>query len=533
MEFLQYEKSQNYIYLIDMLGRVETISPRYIRIHGIKNSFTLPEENSFAATYVENIRDKSRFFTLIPKNLVTQIDNGTLWGDIDQDLDQDILIFTTNINNEFISKCTDSGLCIALGQYTKQIYNYFLGFTQFNLVSNVKKISEYSANGFLYQISYEHDGYTAKSILKSSKIGSADNLLYEYLVGQYINKQCLIFPCFIQTYGWFKYKTERFWEQMSDGDGRITSEKLTLGMTKGEDELKTIPKTNHCFRDKKDKSSQRRCTKLETLLGFACTNSKYLAILIENVEGKTLKSKMIDSPPFVSNDLLYVLYQVYMPLATLADEYTHYDLHTSNVLVYELDGGKYINYRYEYTDGSIVEFKSKYIAKIIDYGRSYFNDSQNDDISGSSTKIYKNICDNVNDCTYQQRFCGEIYGFLPLSKSNTNYVRSSIGNVSYDLLLLKRVSKLVKDVGITVTQEIKNFIKVESEEESQEKYRNTDPNKIENIFDAHNVLRKLVIEKYDANNANYDEFEALASLTIYESRRPMEFTLKTRGNLSL
>ena len=124
-EFLKSENSENYIYLIDpILDRAETIPPRYIRIRGIKNSFTLKKENSFAATYVENIRDKSRFFALIPKNLVTQIDNGTLWGDIDQDLDQNILIFTTIINNEFISKCTDSGLCIALGQYTKQIYNY-------------------------------------------------------------------------------------------------------------------------------------------------------------------------------------------------------------------------------------------------------------------------------------------------------------------------------------------------------------------------------------------------------------------------
>lgn len=59
-----------------------------------------------------------------------------------------------------------------------------------------------------------------------------------------------------------------------------------------------------------------------------------------------------------------------MPLATLANTFTHYDLHPSNVLLCEPVLGKY--YKYILNDRTVVEFKSKYIVKIIDYGRSFF-----------------------------------------------------------------------------------------------------------------------------------------------------------------
>ena len=38
------------------------------------------------------------------------------------------------------------------------------------------------------------------------------------------------------------------------------------------------------------------------------------------------------------------------------------------------------------------------IAKIIDYGRCFFNDESNKEITGSSKSIYESICNNIPEC---------------------------------------------------------------------------------------------------------------------------------------
>jgi len=536
-EFLISEEGKDFIYLIDNLGKLKIISPEMIRIDGFKNTFNDIDINAFASTYIQNTRTFESFLALIPGNIVKQINDGSLW-DEDKDADTDILFFSIYIDDNFKNICPQSGFCIAVGQYTKQIYDYFLGFTNFGLVSEpAKAFGGSSGNGFVYEISYKREEYKAKSVLKSTKLARLDNLLYEYLVGQYINKQCSVFSCFIQTYGWFKYRTEELWEKMSKGD-HINPDELREGIIKGEDELQPIRLNRQtlCYENKRDKSTRRRCTSEESILGFACTNSKHLCILIEHVKGKTLLSMMEDYPEFVTNDLLYILYQVYMPLSELATEFTHYDLHLKNVLVYEPFRGQYIDYKYEFKSGEIVEFKSKYIAKIIDYGRSYFNDPSNgENITGSSTKIYDNICKNVSECDYQSQVCGENYGFATLGR-NTSSVMSSVRNISHDLLLLKKVKIQVRTnsaAGISLkNDELRDMLKkVDETDTGKDEKRNSNLGKIENVVDAHNELKKLVILNKVNNEEKYKEFDSdsdpgsgsLGSLTIYQSGLPMQF----------
>jgi len=436
--------NEDYIYLINNLGQVESIHHSRIKILGLSNYFEidiLDEIFVFKVIYIQEILNGNRMVALIPKKLIGQIIERLLWNSqrlLWNSEDVDVRIFRIVKLDEDISKkdleniyvvdfkkfCPNSGVCISLAQYAEQIKNYFLGFSNFTLVTSVRKIGNNSSNGFVHEILYERDGYTAKSILKSTNSAFADNLLYEYLVGQYINKKYDIFPCFIRTYAWFKYNSYTDWKKISKSTS-ITSSDLINSMTKDRDLLKTITesKEESCFNDKKDQSTKRQCTVIEYLLGFACKNSEYLSILIEHIDSKALKNMLDDNSEFITNnEILYVLYQIYMVLATIADEFTHYDLHTGNVLVYEPVRGKYIDYIYKLKNGDIVQFKSKYIAKIIDYGRSYFNDPSNKDISGSSKKIYDKICNNVNDCGD----IGDDYGFFEMDVSSNR-------NVSKDL----------------------------------------------------------------------------------------------------
>lgn len=545
MDWLDF--NEDYIYLINKLGEVESIHHSRILIYGLSNYFEIDvlEENVFGLVYVQENLTGNRMVALVPRKLIIQINEEISWNNEGDD----VRIFTVvNLKTDISKKdledisgvvefkkicsdsgdckedyfkkiCRDSGVCIALAQYAKQIKDYFLGFTDFTYVSNAQYIRTSSANGFVHKILYDRDGYTAQSVLKSSKKESADNLLYEYLVGQYINKKCVIFPCFIQTYGWFKYNSPEDWEKMKDmkNSTDITSFDLRDYMTKDEVLSETITrnKEKNCVDDKKNPLIRRECTALEYLLGFSCKNSKYLSVLIEHINSTTITLMAYDKEFMTTNEILYVLYQVYMPLSTLRDEFTHYDLHTGNVLVYEPVRGKYIDYIYKLKSGEIIRFKSKYIAKIIDYGRSYFDDPSNPHISGSSKSIYDNICNNVIDCGDN----GYEYGFLEMGKSSKR-------NVSKDLMLSIQVKKMIQRFPSSQNRsllELLNKVDRAAEFGGPEKYDNTGTSEIENVSGIHNELKELVLQNKTQNEKEYREFTCLGYLTIYETGNPMKF----------
>jgi hypothetical protein len=130
----------------------------------------------------------------------------------------------TKIRSSFLqSVCPDSGACISLGKERKKILDFFNGFTKFEYLTNVQSIGKASSNGFVKELEYERDGYRAHAILKSSKTKDADNLMYEYFVGYIINRVYLNWsPCFIETYGRYKYKDLDAWRQVQAvGSGKI------------------------------------------------------------------------------------------------------------------------------------------------------------------------------------------------------------------------------------------------------------------------------------------------------------------------
>ena len=105
-----------------------------------------------------------------------------------------------------------------------------------------------------------------------------------------------------------------------------------------------------------------------------------------------------------------------MPLATLSETFTHYDLHSRNVLIYEPVPGKYIDYKYvccakdpielmlKYSHRgygiylNINEKKSviKYIMKNEKYWKQY-NITNDDTYKTACNKIFKLVSILLND----------------------------------------------------------------------------------------------------------------------------------------
>ena len=399
--------------------------------------------------------------------------------------------------------CSDAGVCIAFGQETNKIKNFFDGFTKFRHVTGLKQIGNDSSNGFVLEIQYSRDNYNAHSILKNSLEKDSDNLAYEYFVGQYINKKMNRFPCFLETYGLF-----------------INNKNKTTLQTNLQQDLTLIS----------DKSKSN----VEDIYKISCTNSDKLSLLIQHISNAKTIGDKLHYPEFIINDLLFVLYQIYMPLMCLQNEFTHYDLHVDNVLLYEPVIGKYIHYHY-FVNGTKISFKSKYIAKIIDYGRCFFNDS---------IIIHNKIC-RESSCDPE---CGENYGYRWLHEDGLNgydlYINSSEVNKSHDLRLMYDITlqkKTIPSFALPQFPLLKELLyKVEygvGIDDQDDKPFGTMPNPysgipdgvINNIQDAYIMLEALVktsnIQKQ--NNKDYKYMTKLGDLYVYsEENKPIRFVPK-------
>ena len=246
---------------------------------------------------------------------------------------------------------------------------------------------------------------------------SCDNLFYEYIVGHffinnYLNKLC----CFVKTYDYY-YTPES-----------IIAKKIT-------DLIQYIPPPDpETFFD----------------IGFdteiECIPNNTQAILIQWLSSTTNEKSSIssskslqyylespDSARFIEEELVNVLLQVYIPLAMLDDTFTHYDLHIGNIQLMEINGDdiSHINYEYIYK-GNTISFKSRYIVKIIDYGRSYFwlNERIN------SKAIYDNLMKKSGYPFYE---CGLNW----LEEKGEALLSCSRPNTSYDLVALYHAMEYV------------------------------------------------------------------------------------------
>jgi len=411
--------------------------------------------------------------------------------------------------------CSDSGMCIALGKKTEDINAYFKGFVNFEYaLSPIKKIGKVSANGFIKEIAYEKAGYKSFTILKSAQNESADNLVYEYAVGKnFINDVNKLYPCFVETYGLYFYDNYDSWKIMK-GVGPV------------------------------DKGILKSLIKQDTVdYKKACLQSQYASVLIQHIkDAKTLHDYILyGSPDFVKNELLHVLFIIYQALNALRKNFTHYDLHNENVLLYEPEFEKYIQYNYHKSFGKTTVFYSAYIPKIIDYGRSFVRSS-----NMNSKKIFDTICVEKACNPY----CGKNVGFQWFNTDNDLFIASSKKNESHDLRLLNMcrndvnsiIKKEQKDPAFKIkdnltllkTDEILQKIEygVGIEDEKREGYGTIEnlggklTDEIVNVNLAYKAL-KHAVESRDVitENKKYYEktFSKLGDIHIYDDGRPMVY----------
>jgi len=342
------------------------------------------------------------------------------------------------IANKLKGICPDPNFCLAFGIHVDVINNFFEFFKSLKYVRKSEPISidyagnNFSGNGKVLLLKYEREAYNSYAVIKTPLKYDSDSIIYEYLVGRYfINYYYKKFPCFVQTYGFCIIDDKRYLRQ---------NKVLNLMPL---EEVSQIE-------DRENKSKLFSISGIDSILTETCKNPTQFSLIIENIYkpfkiNDKLKNPLTDETiNFIREELLLILFQIYYALEELKDIFTHYDLSYRNVLIYEPVPGKYIEYHY-HCRGKVIRFKSKYIVKIIDYGRCYFNNSL-----FNSSDIYRLVC-NIAECNRKissedDNRCGKKLGFNMFDEPDVFkgiMINSSSVNKSHDLLLLADIRERI------------------------------------------------------------------------------------------
>ena len=329
--------------------------------------------------------------------------------------------------------------------------------------------------------------------------------MYECYVGKLVNSLAKQIPCFVETYGLYEYKTDAYREQFQKEKSGLADLSKMLTQHK-----------NYNY-------------------GDSCANSINQCILIQHIKGAaSVGDKIYKGTPdldFVMNDFLYAIYQIYFALGGLATIFTHYDLHPDNVILYKPVDGKYIEFHYHLRNET-VSFKSQYIAKMIDYGRSFINHGNK-----SSAEYYKKICtedkcnneDEDGDEDNDEK-CGNKsgYGWMepPLEDWNF-YISSSLNNRSHDLRFLHSLWTNMPwhdepfKSSIRIRSILKNIlgkVKYQGDYGTPPVVGKKDINgKIEDVIDAELFIKTEILmpDQKKANDDYYNTKTKLGDLHVY------------------
>jgi hypothetical protein len=231
------------------------------------------------------------------------------------------------------------------------------------------------------------------------------------------------------------------------------------------------------------------------------------------------------------NEIPLILFQLYYVLDHNKHIFTHYDLHLTNIGVVCLPSKTHIDYEYHFIDSSgidkVIRFKSKYIVKLLDYGRSYFHWSYDEETFVNSELILNEI--------EQSGFCPPLnsVGFVdtPLT-----FVHPRMKNESHDLMPLHRL-KPVDDIFL-IYPSFKQLISqvvysnmLGTPEVTGHAYDAHPGAPILNVRDAHFKIKEYIDTNQDfvidQNESHYLKSTSLGTLKVYGTQ-PMVFTPAVR-----
>jgi hypothetical protein len=421
--------------------------------------------------------------------------------------------------------CPNSVQCISFGTQSNDIRELFDEFKIPSKLINeyeIKQIGEKSNNGVIYRLKYQINDYYANTIVKNANRHEADNLFYEAIVGWYINTKTQFFPCFVETYDLYKNENIRDPNTNSFDDFNIDLLQPIVNEEHSEINKKKTPLVEEDFYNKITKAHKlvESCKESDKF----SLNIQYLEN-VESIHNTVLRD--IKTRKQIDYDIINYLYQVYAPLSMLADEFTHYDLHSKNVLIYKISPDKYTKMIYYYPDDSKIEFNTIGISKIIDYGRCFFKYNDTIDSKQFIETLEKQLQEHNQTATEPSEYLSSVHcGYNSFRKFKQSYIDSSVRNISHDLRLVTNINKIYKHYKFK--EFVRNVVYDTTHgtpEISSFNYKKGD--KVYNVNDVHQLLKEAFSLENIQKTSKEMETTHILHGTIkcwLDGSRPMVFT---------
>lgn len=257
--------------------------------------------------------------------------------------------------------------CLLFNIKKPEIKDLFHQFDLSHVDQHIEPIYVESYNAYAVHLQYispcDDSEQRLHVILKLSRSPSSDNLQYEYYVGMYINQYILPYlPVFIETYELLRFIPNGYdiLFQIYSRQSNTLSEPLNMILT-------VEPHKVNFSEDPPVEPLNEPSTNHALLLQDIYESYSFKDMNLMKFNAGDIDYFQIDIPS--------ILFQLYYSLDLLLRhptiQFVHKDLHVENIMIYEL--AEYIEYHFE-CGAEIVQFKSKYVVKIIDYGRCYIAD---------------------------------------------------------------------------------------------------------------------------------------------------------------
>jgi hypothetical protein len=369
--------------------------------------------------------------------------------------------------------------------------NYIIHIEPGNVVRMVEYNRIYTSKTYPRGIILAHHG-----VLKYNT--ATDNLVYEYLAGVCcVNNLSTMFPIFVDTYAVYS---------IDDTLKKQIRQFKNISGTVLKKYLHEVP--------------------INIISNYAemCRLYKYLCLSIQHCPNLITLGKL-SKIQNINIELGIILFQIYYTLSECKHVYTHYDLHTENAGVIELEKDYCIQYIYNFVDNSgklrIIKFKSKYIVKILDYGRSYFIGTLPDKTIIRSSDILKHI-PYTPECNPPNK-----HGFYDDPKY---FINPSVPNHSHDLRLLHSIKE---DLGSIpeLSHLSKNMLTYKNDFGTPSLSDSNSDNMIYSVTDAANVLAKTITRVHNKTRNSiigrseilYSKNKCLGTMQIFGLLKPMTF----------
>lgn len=293
--------------------------------------------------------------------------------------------------------------------------------------STLQKVGSKSVNGFVIKGSVNNSEFVIKNISKDA--GNVDNLSYEYLVGQCVNRINEFYPIFVKTSAHlYEYRDDSY-DVLLDGYNRKKPFDVHLGEMVEPVNLESLEKIliAGCRKDRWRYTFFLEFIPVDTtLLGlvknytfneseFVCAKAIKQHILSAKYLNVPLKSNADYKSVFYGKEedltiIIPVFYLIYFVFKNLDGVFMHNDLHLNNILISFVPDDDCIEYVFYKEDGRSIKFKSDIIVKIIDYGRSFVNCNETNSLH-SSEDVNNILCNCLDQCDEDEECrnkCGEI-----------------------------------------------------------------------------------------------------------------------------